>query len=154
MLSVMSAIGLLAWSTFKFGVPPAPTLPHVGTAVLDLIPVDAKHIAELGAGWGGMTKAIANARPNAKVVAYERSWLPYMICKLRGIDVRREDFFQTDLAAYDTVYCYLTPELMARLGPKLEDKRVVSNAFPIPNRSAAKTLTVGRLPAITVYCYA
>lgn len=158
--TIITAIGIVVllgvqWAAYRLKVAPVPTMPRIRRAVIGLVPPGARHIAELGAGWGGMTRALAKIAP---VTAFEASYLPYLVSRLRGHDVKRADFFTADLSGYDVVYCYLSPAHMARLGPKLAVElkpgaTIISNAFAIPGWQPAHMVTIGSYPAIPVYVY-
>lgn len=150
MLTVMVIIGLLCAGMFAYGVPPTPTLPHVKRAALSLMPANPTHIAELGSGWGGVTRAIARKYPTAQITAYELSYLPYLFSKLtapKGVSVLRADFMKADLSKYDMLYAYLTPTHMQALKPHVKSGSViVSAAFAIDGWTPDAQVKTGITP--------
>ena len=59
-------------------------------------------------------------------------------------DIRLGSLWDTDLAAYDAVYAYLSPAPMARLWDKVQAEMrpgglFVSNSFPFPGVAPAET---------------
>lgn len=150
MLTVMAIIAALCAGMFAYGVPPVPTLPHVKKSALSLMPNDPQKIAELGAGWGGMTRALHRKFPNAQITAYELSFLPYLFCKLttpKGVTVLRANFMQADLTQFDTLYAYLTPTHMTALKPHLKSgSTLISAAFAVDGWTPDKTVKTGLTP--------
>ena len=80
----------------------------------------------------------------AKAVGLELSPLVYVLAKIRKIFWRSKaeihfcDFRHKNLSDADVIVCYLLPEPLARLQPKLEAElkkgaRVISYAFQIGN---------------------
>lgn len=61
--------------------------------------------------------------------------------------VYRRNFFEVDLSCYEVVFCYLFPDLLKDLKPKLEAELrpgavVISCNFPIPGWSPLKIIKV------------
>lgn len=159
---------ILVYQIKRAKIVSAPTLPWVSKNVLaqlsPLLPPDFKgHIAELGSGWGSMTRALAKAYPQARIDGFEISWIPYLVSKLatsgfkNRIRIFDRDFFQEDLSSYQVVYCYLSPELMRDLKPRLEKcargTLIISNAFPIPDWTPVTSSTTHIGVQIPVFCY-
>lgn len=152
-LGGITVIFALYVSMERLHVAPTPTLPAVRKAALELMNgLNPKHIAELGSGWGGMMTRLSKTFPNAKVTGYERSFIPYIVSKLMGHDVRRTDLFAADLGNVDLVFCYLSPWHMERLQFK-PGTTIVSASFPIPNKTPSDTRIVKGIVDIPVYLY-
>lgn len=143
------AIALVAVWTLLTGSPPTPTSAKVRAAMLAVLPrrlpeTEGAVIYELGAGWGGLAIAFARRFPDVRVVAVERSPLPYLVCRLRAavsgaanLEVRRDDIFERDISDAVLVVCYLSADALARLRPKLEAELapgalVLSHTFAVP----------------------
>ena len=102
-------------------------------------------IYELDAGWGAVAFPLARRCPDATVVAYELSPVPWLYMKLyrmlfgpQNLEVRRRNFFRENLAKASLVVCYLYPGAMEKLSRKLvlelePGARVISNTFAIPS---------------------
>jgi len=130
--------------TLRTGAPPMPTRPLVRDAMLARLPPDAEVIHELGAGFGGLAVAAARARPGARVHAWERAWLPWLVCRIRAallgdgrVEVHRANLLDAPHQQADAVLLYLHPEAMAALAPRLQahlrrGATVVSNSFALP----------------------
>ena len=118
--------------------------------IIGSIPCDQKGIIyELGAGWGALAFPLARRCQGATIVTYELSPVPWLFMKIRlllfgprNIKIYRRNFLYEDLSAAALVVCYLYPQLMAKLSPKLllelnPEARVISNTFEIPYWSPA-----------------
>jgi len=107
-------------------------------------------IYDLGCGKANLL-TLAAKKFQAKGVGYELSLWPYLWGRLRiwlsGTDVKLylKDFFKADLSNADVVFCYLFPEIMAKLEPKFQNElkkgaRVISYAFKLPNIKPTKII--------------
>ena len=102
------------------------------------------YIYELGAGWGALAFPVARRCPNATVVAYELSPFPWMFMKIRGailgprnLRLIRRNFLKDDLSKAAVILCYLHPQAMEKLSPKLARElhagtQVICNTFELP----------------------
>lgn len=107
---------------------------------------------DLGCASGGLLVSLARARPQTQFVGVETAWLPYCVARLRAwrlpnLTIRRQSIWDVSLAGFDIVYCFLSPDPMARLGAQFDDQAskgacLVSNSFRIPDRQPSQTLTV------------
>lgn len=81
---------------------------------------------------------------NVKGVGYEISLWPYVWAKFNvwrakaNVKIYFKNFFKDDLSKADVVFCYLFPEVMAKLEDKFKKElkqgsRVVSYGFKLPN---------------------
>ena len=101
-------------------------------------------IYELGAGWGALAIPLARRCPEATVVAYELSPVPWIFLKVRtllfgprNLKIVRRNFLKDDLSKASLVVCYLYPGAMVKLSSKLvmelkPSAKVISNTFEIP----------------------
>ncbi|RKH04814.1 SAM-dependent methyltransferase [Corallococcus sp. CA047B] len=153
-------------STLRTGAPPMPSPPRVRRALLAMLPRDTTGtLLELGAGWGGVAFLLADHCPQARVVAYELSWLPLLFMRLRqrcfpraNLTLRREDFFRASLQDASCVICYLSRGHMARLAPRFaaelpEGARVLSHTFALRGWTPARTVRLDDLYRTPVYLY-
>jgi hypothetical protein len=157
--------GSIVWTTLRVGISPVPSSAKATRAILDLIPNNAgEHITELGSGWGGLARAVTSQRPEAHVVAYELSLLPWTwsigVARLMGrreIDFVRRDFFDADLGDTDVVLCYLFPGAMERLAERLTHLKagsiIISNTFRLPGWEPDKVVELDDLYRTRVYRY-
>src|SRR5688572_7699583 len=77
----------------KTGVGPVPSTQREITAAIELlrdagIDPQAK-IYELGCGWASLALGLSRAFPEASIVGFELSPLPYLVAKLRTLGHRR-----------------------------------------------------------------
>lgn len=147
---------ILHWYGEKAGIMPVPTLPSMRRAMLDLMPPSAKHVAELGSGWGGLAKALQHQ--GKQVTAFEISPLPRFVSRLRGVYAINSDFMTQDLSRFDAIVCYLSPKHMDALASKFAKElktgtAVISNAFPITNWTPMRVVRLGAHPERVIYFY-
>lgn len=101
-----------------------------------------KDIRELGSGDGRFMTALEK-RYKRPVTGYEVNPLAYAVCRLKimifGLKSRvfYRSFWDVDLGDADCTFCYLFPDIMPRLGEKLEKELkpgalVISANFPFP----------------------
>jgi SAM-dependent methyltransferase len=124
-------------------------------------------IYDLGCGKAHLL-IYANKYFKAQGVGYEITLWPYLLAKLKiylakaDVKIFRQNFFEADLKNTDVVFCYLFPEVMAKLESKFEKElrpgsRVVSYAFKLPNKVADKVVITNddntELGKIYVYQY-
>lgn len=94
---------------------------------------------DLGCGLGGTLAYLARAKPDWDIVGVETAPGPYWIAKARtaflpNVQVRFQNLWKTDLAAFDVVYAFLSPAPMPRLHAKAAAEMrpgtlFVSNSF-------------------------
>lgn len=163
MLVPLIVVALLQIQSFFLHVPPVSTQSKVRAAALDLLKGETpKTIAELGSGWGGMAKKLADTYPAAQVTGYEKSILPYLWSRLTvqrpNLKIRYANIFEADLRDTDVVFSYLAPVLMKQLSSKLDAEMkngacLVTASFPLPEKPPEKQLKVKVIVDIPVYLY-
>ena len=94
---------------------------------------------DLGCGLGGILAYLARAKPGWDIVGVETAPGPYLIAKVRtaflpNVQVRFQNLWKTDLAAFDVVYAFLSPVPMPKLHAKVAAQMrpgtlFVSNSF-------------------------
>lgn len=170
-LVVVAAVSIV-WTSLAVGISPMPTTPRVRAAMFELLPpVVAGEVHELGAGWGTLAFPLAERYPRSTVVAWEASWVPFIVCWLRvrlwerlrprgphNLVLRRGDFLQADLTGAALVTCYLFPGGMERLAPKFDAELprgavVLSNTFGLRGRTPSATRVVADLYRTHVFRY-
>ncbi len=97
---------------------------------------------DLGSGLAGTLRYLAEQHPEGKFVGVESAPLPMILARWRcrsisNINLLQEDMWQHDLSQYDVVYCFLSPEPMAKLYVKAkkemrEGALFISNSFSVP----------------------
>jgi hypothetical protein len=135
-------------------------------ACLGAVPMESgQTFVDLGCGDGRVLRAVRKCY-GANAVGYEVNPLAYVTARLRSLDtqgirVRWCNFWNQDLSYADVIFCYLFPDVMGRLGSKLEGElqpgaRVISCNFPIPGWSPQQVLRPPPLrhsDPIYVYCF-
>jgi hypothetical protein len=109
---------------------------------LDAVPMEPdEYLVDLGCGDGRVLRE-ARRRYGVKTMGFEVNILAYCVARIlsfrmKGVDIRWRDFWSVSLEDANVVFCYLFPDVMKRLGAKLERElrqgaRVVSCNFSIP----------------------
>ena len=142
---VLSAIAVSLLYTFITGISPVSSSFKSRKKIIRAVSPEQKgFIYELGAGWGAMAFPLARRCPDATIVAYELSPMPWLFLKLRALlfgprnlEIVRRNFLKDNLAKASLVVCYLYPGAMEKLSAKLvwelkPSARVISNTFEIP----------------------
>ncbi|WP_225409510.1 class I SAM-dependent methyltransferase [Stigmatella hybrida] len=153
--------------TLRTGISPMPTSGRVRRELLALLPEGLEGtVLELGSGWGTLAFALADACPQAQVVGFELSPLPYAFGRLRqwlaprrNLRLVRRDFFHASFAEASLVVCYLFPEAMRRLAPKLTQELprgafILSHTFALRGWTPRRTAVTADLYRTPVYLYA
>ncbi len=106
---------------------------------------------DLGSGLGGTLGFLARNRPDMKFEGIESAPIPYLLARLRlcavPVNLRFGSLWATDLAAYDVVYCFLSPVPMAALYEKAKAQMrpgslFISNSFAVPDVRPDDTVAV------------
>ncbi len=163
---VLVAILSVLVHTLATGAPPTPTSGPVRAAVMKLLPESIDGPAfELGAGWGSLAVPLARRYPKNRVIAFERSPVPWMMCWLRkalggptNLRVQRADFMKAPLSEAALVVCYLGPKGTQAVKAKLEAELkpgclVLSHTFAIRGWTPVTELTAGDIYRSPVYLY-
>lgn len=97
---------------------------------------------DLGCGPAGTLLNLARQFPQAQFVGVETAPLSFALAWLRALPVRNcqiryENLWRCDLAAFDVVYCFLSPAPMAELWAKARRQMpagswLLSNTFEVP----------------------
>lgn len=111
---------------------------------------------DLGCGLGGPIAHLARVRPEGAFLGVESSPLPWLVAWLRNlarpqVRIRFGSLWDQDLAGFDVVYAFLSPEPMAALWAKAAKEmrpgsRLVSHSFEVPGIPAAQVLPVEGRP--------
>ena len=142
---VLGAVAVSLLYSVITGISPVSSSLQSRKNIIRTVPPDQEgYIYELGAGWGAMAFPLARRCPEATVVAYELSPVPWLFLKTRALffgprnlTILRRNFLKENLAKASMVVCYLYPGAMEKLSAKLllelkPDARVISNTFEIP----------------------
>ena len=97
---------------------------------------------DLGCGLGGNVVFMSQQKAVVESHGVETAPIPYLISKvftaLRGGRTFAMDIWKTELAYYDVVYAFLSPEPMPKLWDKVKDEMhpgsvFISNSFAVPD---------------------
>jgi SAM-dependent methyltransferase len=115
----------LYWSTFRTQVPFYPSGPWLWEALAQSLPArPGLRVIDIGSGLGDVVLHLARRRPDCVCEGIELAPLPWLLsrlrARLRGSAARfaRGDYEGLDFAAYDVVFAYLSPAVMAALWDK------------------------------------
>jgi hypothetical protein len=134
-------------------------------AVLEAVGACEGELVELGAGWGTLAFALADRFPRARVTAYELSWVPFAVMRLRqalrpraNLTLRRADFLRAPLGDAEVLVSYLFRGGMEALKAKLEAEgrpgaRLVTHTFGVRGWTASSERDLGDLFRTRVFVY-
>lgn len=159
------AVLSVVYHTLKTGISPLPSSRRTRRVMLSEIPDGfSGKIVEAGSGWGSLAVPMARRFPEAAVIGYELSPVPYFCSQLRrlgrypNLRLYRADFRAVPLADADLVVCYLFPGAMRALDEKLRRElrpgtRVISNTFALPGWTPIRTHRLPDIYATPIYVY-
>ena len=154
-LAAFLLVLLLNWNSFRHGVPlyltSVPATLRLEVLLLSQ-PAEFAFI-DLGCGLAGPLCHLASAYPRARFTGVETAPLTFALAWLRSLPLRNcriryRSLWQTPLAPYDVVYCFLSPLPMPDLWKKAQAElkpgaRLISNTFGIPGVEADQTIALG-----------
>ncbi len=162
----LAAIASVGAHTLLTGAPPTPTSPIVRRVVLDLVPAHLTGtVLDMGSGFGGLARRLARHCPQAQVVGYERSPLPWLISRLwqmlrplPNLRLIRGDFRGAPLESASLIVCYLIGPIMTDLAPELAARLApgalaVCNTFALPGWRAIDSRVADDLYLSPVFLY-
>lgn len=166
-LGVFAALLLVYWNSFGGRVPLYLTGPQTVAVLEGLLPKrPGLKVIDLGCGLAGPLIALAAKRPDAEFVGIESAPIPFLVAWARtrasgktNIEIRFGNLFKTDLAPFDVVYAFLSPEPMPALWTKAKAElrpgtQFISNSFEVPGVKPDAIKEVGDLRGTKVFVYA
>jgi 16S rRNA A1518/A1519 N6-dimethyltransferase RsmA/KsgA/DIM1 with predicted DNA glycosylase/AP lyase activity len=132
----IAALSIVYW-TLLLGISPMPTSRTICQALAKELPKNyTGKIYDLGSGFGNMLFFFAHRYPNATIIGYEKSLVPYLISKVllgrhKNVHIEYRDFLSTP---YEKGWYYLY--LFSKGTRKLDITRfrgcfVISNTFQL-----------------------
>jgi ribosomal protein L11 methylase PrmA len=121
-----------------------------------------ERVVDLGCGDGRIVFR-AEKQFGARAEGYEISILVWLLAQLNRLikgakaSIYRRSFFKADISQTDVVFCYLLPEVMQKLSPKLRKElkkgaRIISASFSLHDWKAQKVYPKeGRVGKVFVY---
>jgi SAM-dependent methyltransferase len=140
--------------TLRDRVPLYLTNRRTAEVVAELLPQRAGYrFLDLGCGNGQLLAWLARQNPDAEFYGVESSPLPFLLAwwRLRGLSncqLRFGNLWSEDLAQFDMVYAFLSPEPMPRLWRRTRARMrpgslFISNSFEIPGIAPDQVREVG-----------
>ncbi|MCX6746021.1 MAG: hypothetical protein NTX00_03290 [Candidatus Parcubacteria bacterium] len=141
--------------TFKGNAPYLPSPKRVINKILEEIDFKNKAVVlELGCGDARFLRAVRKKK-NVIAIGYEYFIVPYITAILHNlflknkIKIHYQDFFKTNLAEADYIFCFLITEEMNKLEEKLKRELksgalVISNSFTFKNWQPEKTIVINK----------
>ena len=117
---------------------------------------------DLGCGLGGNVAFMSQQKAVAESHGVETAPVPYIVStlmtSLRGGNTYAMDIWNTELAYYDLVYAFLSPEPMQKLWAKVQDEMhpgsvFVSNSFAVPDVEASEVWALDDKRKTILYIY-
>ena len=132
---IIAAILILAFIafimfSFRDVVPFVPTPKKIIRKMIDLADIKAnERIVDLGSGTGRILIQAAKMHKANLLIGLEKSFTLRKVSKFflffhplikKRIQIVKKDFFNVNLAQFEVIFCFLTPEGLRRLMPKFE----------------------------------
>ena len=120
------------------------------SAFLEAVPMRAGQLlVDLGCGDGRVLRK-ARSRYGVRAIGYELNPFAYfkarLLCLgLKGIVIRRRNFWKADLSDADVIFCYLFPDVMKNLSAKLRSEELKSGALIVSCNFALPGFTPERV---------
>ena len=149
----------MAQSTWKTGIAPMPSSHHARKVMSQLLPIEPSICVDLGSGWGGMLVFLSKKYPEAQIIGYECSWIPYLyakiFCRRRNISLYRKDFLTVFHPKEAVFFCYLCPEGMREISTKLrtDAEWLISHSFVLPSYTPVLVCPINDVFRSTIYLY-
>lgn len=117
---------IIVIQSLYIGISPMPSSITSSKKILEfLLTVEDEIIVDLGSGFGTLSIFLAKNLPNKRIIAYEISFLPYIISiffkyllNIKNLNFYRENFLTQDLKNKILV-CYLFPKAMEEFETKI-----------------------------------
>ncbi|MFC1598522.1 class I SAM-dependent methyltransferase [Patescibacteria group bacterium] len=129
--------------SFRDIVPYVPTPKKIIRIMIGMAEVRKNEkIIDLGSGTGRIIIEVAKQHKDNMIVGVEKSFILRTVTKLRllfhpvlrkRVQIIKHDFFNLDLRSFSVIFCFLTPEALRILTPKVKQlnrgSRLVSYMF-------------------------
>lgn len=157
-------LALVFWGTVKGDVPLFLSSPAAAAALAVIVEREnTRCFAELGAGVGSMVVPLAQRRPMMAIDAFEHAPLPWLITRWRcrkrpNVNTRVTSFWSGELSRYDTVFAFLSPAVMPKLGEKISREMrpgnlFISSSFPVPGWRPESVIRINDRRKTAFFCY-
>jgi len=162
-LALFVIVWLVFANAFKEWVPLYLTNNTTRQAFKELIKRKRKvRFLDLGCGLGGNVAFMSQQRQVSESHGVETAPIPYLvsivITGFRGGRTFAMDMWKIELAYYDVVYAFLSPEPMPKLWEKVKEKMLpgsifVSNSFAVPGVEPTEVWDLSDSRKTTLYIY-
>ena len=158
---------LLCWLFYtgigRTRVPYYPSHTRVFTQTQNWLPAEARHVLDLGSGFGGCCFALQASRPSLQLTGIEMAFFPWLISRCRNLwhgahcRLLRGDYRQLNWAEFDVVYAYLSPLVMESVWQQAllqmrDDAWLVSYEFDIHSMPGQRiSLASAEHPALYIW---
>lgn len=169
--------------SLRAGISPMPSSRKAHRAVLSLLEqnrnVDNGRgliLIDCGSGWGHLVFQLARRYPEAKIIGYELSFIPWLVSRflarfllLNNLTIYRENFLGTGLpvplSQGNILFTYLYPKGMAELSksfqtrpkkqsePLARSQQLISICFALPGFEPEEQQTLSDLYQTRIYRY-
>ena len=154
-LSVAVIAILLFWSDLTTRAPFVPIPKAVLPAIVEALAITPEsEVWDLGCGDGRVLLAMQAKIPKAKYIGADKDIIPYWLAKFRtrkikGIEIKRQNFLRSDLSNATHIFAYLFPVVLSALLPKLRQElkpgaRLVSCDFIFTQKEPVKVINLNR----------
>lgn len=170
--------------SLRAGISPMPSSRKAQWAVLSLLEQNRNvdngrglTLIDCGSGWGHLVFQLARHYPEAKVIGYELSFIPWLVSCLLGrfllldnLTIYRKSFMDrvlpVPLGQGDLLFTYLYPKGMAKLADRLKEhaakrpeantrsQQLISICFALPGFEAEERQILTDLYRTHIYRYA
>lgn len=182
-LALVAVLSILIGS-LRAGISPMPSSRKAHQAVLSMLEMsesvkDLHHgrrltLIDCGSGWGHLVFQLARRYPEAQVIGYELSFIPWLVSRLlarfllmNNLTIYRENFSGTNLpvplSQGDILFTYLYPKGMTRLSelltseelskPSDRSQQLISICFALPGFEPDEQQTLNDLYQTRIYRY-
>lgn len=168
-LGILAILGYLAFILISFRnvVPYVPSPRKIIKQMLEMSEVkDGERAVDLGSGTGRIVIPAAKKYKNNLIVGIDKSFFLRLVTKLRlifhplinkRVQILNQDFFNADIASYDVIFCFLTPEAIRLLTPKFKllknGSRIISYMFPLEDTQCFKEVIQHISAKDSIYYY-
>ncbi len=185
-VSVLVAVLSILIGSLRAGISPMPSSRKAHKATLSMLemsePVEDFHngsrltLIDCGSGWGHLVFRLARRYPEAKVIGYELSFIPWLVSRLlarflllNNLTIYRENFLGTGLpvplSQGNILFTYLYPKGMAELSksfqtrpkkqsePLARSQQLISICFALPGFEAEERKMLNDLYQTRIYRY-
>lgn len=162
-LIIVEVLVLLLWlfiivDFLNFLARKAPSLPSDSLAIKNLLSIleekQSGTFVDLGCGMASVIIAVKKRSPKMNVVGYENWPTQFLLAKILSffsgvkVDIYYRSFFRADLEKADIIFCYLFPNVMARVESKIRGSLktgaiFISSSFPLPDWKPSRIIPTG-----------